>query len=184
MRLLLAISLIALISGCSTQQESSSWPEKEVSRELRERIETARDKFISLAEAVPEEAWDYRPMEGTRSFGEVFIHIAADNYAPMWSSDMPQPEGVEIEATRESFEAYQAEARPKEETLTELRNSFDYLLNALQASEGKMDSSIPFFGNEWMLGDMWIALTTHMHEHLGQTIAYARANEIVPPWSR
>jgi len=27
-------------------------------------------------------------------------------------------------------------------------------------------------------------LVAHMNEHLGQSIAYARANEIVPPWSR
>lgn len=29
-----------------------------------------------------------------------------------------------------------------------------------------------------------LPLVTHTHEHLGQTIAYARADEIVPPWSR
>ncbi len=33
-------------------------------------------------------------------------------------------------------------------------------------------------------GDVWVRLITHMHEHLGQTIAYARSNEVVPPWSR
>ena len=33
-------------------------------------------------------------------------------------------------------------------------------------------------------GDLWVRLVTHMHEHLGQVIAYSRANEIVPPWSR
>jgi hypothetical protein len=33
-------------------------------------------------------------------------------------------------------------------------------------------------------GDLWVRLVTHMHEHLAQVIAYSRANEIVPPWSR
>ncbi len=33
-------------------------------------------------------------------------------------------------------------------------------------------------------GDLWARLVTHMHEHLGQVIAYSRANEIVPPRSR
>ena len=28
-----------------------------------------------------------------------------------------------------------------------------------------------------------LALTSHSHEHLGQLIAYARANNIVPPWT-
>jgi len=31
---------------------------------------------------------------------------------------------------------------------------------------------------------MWIGATTHLHEHLGQLIAYARSNGVVPPWSR
>jgi hypothetical protein len=25
---------------------------------------------------------------------------------------------------------------------------------------------------------------THLHEHLGQLIAYARMNNVVPPWSK
>lgn len=33
-------------------------------------------------------------------------------------------------------------------------------------------------------GNLWVRLVPHMHEHLGQVIAYSRANEIVPPWSR
>jgi uncharacterized damage-inducible protein DinB len=26
-------------------------------------------------------------------------------------------------------------------------------------------------------------MANHMHEHLGQAIAYARVNGVVPPWS-
>jgi hypothetical protein len=29
-----------------------------------------------------------------------------------------------------------------------------------------------------------LQLVTHMNEHLGQSIAYARMNDVVPPWSR
>jgi hypothetical protein len=31
---------------------------------------------------------------------------------------------------------------------------------------------------------MWIAATTHLHEHLGQLIAYARSNNVTPPWTK
>jgi hypothetical protein len=30
----------------------------------------------------------------------------------------------------------------------------------------------------------WIATVTHLHEHLGQLIAYARSNNVTPPWSK
>jgi hypothetical protein len=29
-----------------------------------------------------------------------------------------------------------------------------------------------------------LATVTHLHEHLGQLIAYARSNNVEPPWSR
>jgi len=31
---------------------------------------------------------------------------------------------------------------------------------------------------------LWISTVTHLHEHLGQLIAYARSNKIAPPWSK
>jgi hypothetical protein len=40
------------------------------------------------------------------------------------------------------------------------------------------------FGAEYTGQQVWIMATTHLHEHLGQMIAYARANNIVPPWSK
>ena len=54
---------------------------------LEGRIETARDKFVQLAEAIPEERYDWRPMDDVRSFREVFIHIAADNWARPYSRE-------------------------------------------------------------------------------------------------
>ena len=38
--------------------------------------------------------------------------------------------------------------------------------------------------SETTVGDVWIRAVVHLHEHLGQGIAYARSNEVVPPWSR
>jgi uncharacterized damage-inducible protein DinB len=34
---------------------------------------------------------------------------------------------------------------------------------------------------EW---SVLLQLVAHMNEHLGQSIAYARMNGVVPPWSR
>src|SRR5712692_3149826 len=36
-------------------------------------------KVIALAKAVPEEKYAWRPAQGVRSFGEVFVHIASAN---------------------------------------------------------------------------------------------------------
>ncbi len=38
-----------------------------------------------------------------------------------------------------------------------------------------------FFGAERSLGEGFYLMASDMHEHLGQAIAYARMNHVVPP---
>ena len=42
---------------------------------------------------------------------------------------------------------------------------------------------LPKLGPDANYGDVVYILVTHAHEHLGQSIAYARVNGIVPPWT-
>jgi hypothetical protein len=42
---------------------------------------------------------------------------------------------------------------------------------------------IDYFGTPAPLGGVLATIDTHIAEHLGQLIAYARVNGIVPPWS-
>jgi uncharacterized damage-inducible protein DinB len=37
---------------------------------------------------------------------------------------------------------------------------------------------------EMTLRNFMISMLNHAHEHLGQFIAYARMNSVVPPWSK
>lgn len=48
----------------------------------------------------------------------------------------------------------------------------------------KLGTSLKLFGQDFTVQQLLILATTHLHEHLGQAIAYARSNGIVPPWSR
>ena len=43
---------------------------------------------------------------------------------------------------------------------------------------------VDFFGQKAPRAQIVLALSDHGHEHLGQLIAYARANQVVPPWSQ
>ena len=40
------------------------------------------------------------------------------------------------------------------------------------------------FGQPFTMQSAWVLGTTHLHEHLGQLIAYARTNGVKPPWSQ
>ena len=143
----------------------------------------AKDKFVDLAEAMPEELYGWRPMEGVRSVGDVFIHVAADNwYGPALMDIAAPPEtGVTNEGTTVS--AYQERDLSKARIVAELVASFDHLLAAMETTRDHLDEETMLGSNMVTYGDLWVRLATHMHEHLGQSIAYARANEVVPPWS-
>ncbi|MEZ4457057.1 MAG: DinB family protein [Gemmatimonadales bacterium] len=150
---------------------------------LQGRFKTAEDKFVQLAEAVPEDQYDWRPMEGVRSFREVFIHVASDNWAPLWMGvDAP----ADIPVTREegALRAYQEQRLGQAATVAELRKSFAFLRSALEQTSSRLGDRVTFGGREWGVDEMWVALATHMHEHLGQLIAYSRTEGIVPPWSK
>jgi uncharacterized damage-inducible protein DinB len=197
-RVLAILFTLTLLAGCAADPETQgadapSAPvdadeapaqpqDREMLSLLERRIEIAQDKFLQLAEAIPEDRYDWRPMEGVRSFREVFIHIAADNWAPSWA-EVPTPEDIPVTRDMASLRAYQDQQLTKEQTLTELRRSFVFLLAALDHTRDRLDERMMFGNREWGIDELWVALVTHMHEHLGQTIAYARANGIVPPWS-
>ena len=55
--------------------------------------------------------------------------------------------------------------------------------DAMDETADELDREV-VLGTPTTVGDVWIRAIVHIHEHLGQSIAYARANEVVPPWSR
>ncbi len=61
--------------------------------------------------------------------------------------------------------------------------SFDYMAEAISATDDdRWPEGIELFGPTSVRGAMTFTLA-HCHEHLGQSIAYARMNGVVPPWS-
>ncbi len=68
--------------------------------------------------------------------------------------------------------------------LDHLRKSFAYCNQTIQAlSDADMHNKIRFFGSERSVGESLYLIAGDMHEHLGQAIAYARMNHVVPPWT-
>ena len=146
---------------------------------------TVRDKLMSLAEAIPEEDYGWRPMEGVRSVGEVFQHVAADNYLLPAIAGVGAPESTGIVAEDyATVQAYETRSLSKAEIVDQMAASFDHLEAAAASTRGDLDARYEAFGGEFTGGGLWTMAITHLHEHLGQAIAYARSNEVVPPWSR
>ena len=63
---------------------------------LELKIDIADDKFMQLAEAIPEDRYDWAPMEGVRTFRQVFLHIAADNWYGGALMGIPTPDDISV----------------------------------------------------------------------------------------
>ena len=149
-------------------------------------IEQVEEKMIALAEAIPESSYGWRPAEGVRSVGEVVLHVAADNYLiPAFAGATP-PASTGIVATNyATVQAYENRQMAKAAAIAEMRESFAHLKRVMSGVAGPdLLTELQFFGNRTTGLELWVLTATHLHEHLGQSIAYARSNGIVPPWSR
>lgn len=183
----LLLAATALMAAPATAQEmapDASQPPTIVVDLLTD-IDQARDKLGQLAEAIPEDAWSWRPGEGVRSVREVFLHVAADNYLLPAALGATPPASTGISADDFSTaQAYEAREMSKAETISALQTSFDHLVDVIGGThEANLTDRISIFGGEWSRQGFLVLTTTHLHEHLGQMIAYARMNDVVPPWS-
>ena len=85
----------------------------------------------------------------------------------------------------ETVVAYEKRAMSPDSAVAQLAASFAFMKSAMQAqTAATMTESKKMFGSDYTGQQTWIMATTHLHEHLGQMIAYARANNITPPWSK
>jgi len=155
-----------------------------VVRDLERTVRIAHEKLTALAEAMPEEDYPWRPMEGVRSVGDVFLHVASDNWFGPTLLGIAAPPETGVTEEDASVKAYQERTLSKDQIRTELEASFQHLLRAMEESAPRAAEEVSLRGNPLTVADLWVRLVVHMHEHLGQSIAYARSRGVVPPWSR
>ncbi len=134
-------------------------------------------QVISLAEAFSEEQYDWRPSEGIRSVGESLLHIAGANYYLASKLGFAPPEDVDMMNIEK--------IKGKDNVLAALKKSNEFILEKVTMVENdKLGEEVDFgFGKFSRLSGLLIILE-HNGEHKGQLIAYARSNEVTPPWSK
>jgi uncharacterized damage-inducible protein DinB len=142
-------------------------------------IEFVGKRIVDLAEKMPADKYGWRPAPGVRSVSEVFMHIAGANYMLPSLVGAKMPEGFD---------------RGMETSVTDKAKVIDWLKKSIENAKATVTSmsdadldkkvKVPFLGGrELSQRRILIIVETHMHEHLGQSIAYARMNGVTPPWS-
>lgn len=144
-------------------------------------LETMKSKFTELAGAMDASMYGWQPMEGVRTVSEVYMLIVAENYGIPSNWGAAAPAGVTPSPTM--FRDL-AKVTDKADVTKQLEDSFTYMIDAVsKLSDAKMSETIKMFGQDRTVQAALFMIVGDMHEHLGQAIAYARSNKVVPPWT-
>lgn len=174
-RWILAGALVALGAGSAAAQSAPTGYLDEWSGQF----DASARKLVALAEAMPAESWGWRPGDGVASVAEVYMHIARYNYYYLDTSlGVAAPAGLD-------YDRLEGVVNEKAEGTRILAASMEHVRRAAAAmSAADMDEATVLYGRNVGGHAVMLQLLAHMNEHLGQSIAYARMNGVVPPWSR
>jgi hypothetical protein len=180
--MLLAILALVVVAAPARAQEDMT---KESAATLKTAVvadlDTMKGKFIGLANAFPQDKYGWRPMEGVRSVAEVLMLAAMEGYSFVPGSFGGRPADLGG-----------PEAAAKLRTLTDKAQILEHLEKGFAHAKASLDALDPsamtgrrrVMNQQMTAAQIALFINGDMHEHLGQLIAYARMNRIVPPWSK
>ncbi|HEX6051968.1 MAG TPA: DinB family protein [Gemmatimonadaceae bacterium] len=177
MRITTILAAATLATGLAASTLAAQAPQAGWRAEFLNSLGGGEKKYVALAEAMPWEKYSWRPGEGVRSVCEVFMHIAGANYL------FATPLGAQTPANVDPRSMQTCPAN-RDQVVSTLKASFAHLRNAVNATpDAQADENVEIFGMKMTKRGLLLFSAEHMGEHLGQSIAYARVNNVVPPWS-
>jgi uncharacterized damage-inducible protein DinB len=134
---------------------------------------TLSDKFTGLARVMSAK-YDWKPGQGVRSVADVFNLIVKENGLLAGVLSGTPNTGAAPAPITDPVKMQEA-----------LKASYLNLQKAIAAlSDDDLRTTVKLFGRDWTKQDALMHVLEDQHEHLGQSIAYARSNGVVPPWSK
>lgn len=164
----LALAIVASVSVARVHAQPAA---QSVQASLSKEAGTLSDKFTGLARVMSGK-YDWKPATGVRSAGEVFNLIVMEN-------------GMLVSTLTGTQGSRPAPITDPEKMQEALKTSYGNLQKAITAlSDAELKAPVKLFGRDMSKEDAVRFLFGDQHEHLGQSIAYARSNGVTPPWSK
>ena len=168
---MLAFTLVSAASEAQTAPPGSR-------EELLMQFNNSASKFEALAAAMPADKFTWSPGPGVMTVANVYAHVARYNYGYLTQNmGVAAPRGIGLDTLERMTD--------KAQIVALLKSSAEYVRqNVRQMPEAQMSKATELYGRNVPQWSVLLQLVAHMNEHLGQSIAYARMNSVVPPWSR
>ena len=175
MRTTLLITVVLLAGAVSSLAQNAATDYRD---EFASHFDRSSRKLVMLSSEIPAELYTWSPGEGVMSIGRVYAHIARYNYLYLEESlGIEAPGGVDWP----NFESITDKAK----VIELLRQSIEHVKASVEnMNEADLTRSTTLYGRSVPGWAVLFQLLAHMNEHVGQSVAYARMNDIAPPWSR
>ena len=165
------VCALAIIAAVSVTPSQAQVPAPSVQAALSQEAGTLSDKFTGLARVMAGK-YDWKPGQGVRSVGDVFNLIVAENgYLARTLTGAAGERPAPITDPEKLQEALKTSYANLQQTITGL-------------SDADLKAPVKVFGKDMTKEGAVRYLFGDQHEHLGQSIAYARSNGVVAPWSK
>jgi uncharacterized damage-inducible protein DinB len=130
-------------------------------------------RLLQLEGAMAQDQMSWSPAEDVRSCAQIYLHVAGANYFLASKMGGEMPEGEMDDSITD-----------KDKIADMIKESYKLVKKlAAEVTEEQLNETVQTPFGEMSRRYFMIALLNHMHEHLGQGIAYARMNGVTPPWS-
>ena len=162
----LAVALMALLVQAQAQPAR-------LQAAFGEDAGTLSDKFTALARVMSGK-YDWKPGPGVRSVSDVFNLIVRENGLLAGVLSGTPNTGAKPAPITDPAKLQEA-----------LKSSYANLQKAITGlSDNDLQTPVKIFGEDTTKQGAVMLVLNDQHEHLGQSIAYARTNGVVPPWSK
>jgi uncharacterized damage-inducible protein DinB len=174
--LIASFGLMTALSAAPKPEEKALSPKTGFIAAILSDFDGVGKKLEDLAGAIPADKYSWSPAKGVRSVGEVYKHVAGANYFFMGFLGVKPPANA-MPDPKDSVAS-------KDQVVKILKPSLDAIRTVISGlSEKDLDKTTEMFGQTVSYRTVLMTEIGHLHEHLGQAIAYARMNNIVPPWT-
>ncbi len=177
----LLVVLSVVTTGASAQATAAATDNTTPSYDMKAQalldLGGVQKKMVDLANAVPADKFTWRPSPDSRSFAEVFLHVAGERYQILGLGGAVPPADFD-------GKTFEKSTIDKAQIIAQLNKTWDFAEKTINGmSNADFAKPLPKLGPQANAGDVVYILVADAHEHLGQLVAYARVNGIVPPWT-
>jgi len=174
---LLGLVTAALAAPKQPPTPDSSAPSYDMKAQSLLDLERVQKRFVDLTNAMPDDKLTWRPSPDARSFAEVMLHVAGERYGILGMMGAQPPAGF-------NGKDFEKSTTDRAKIVEDLNTSWEFAKKQIEGmSNAEFAKLLPKLGPQANAGDVVYILVADAHEHLGQAIAYARENGVVPPWT-